>query len=353
MKKTSDDDTHHDDAIRAFDDLRVVANDLTDAGGLALLSVIRNEIFFLPRFLDHYRTLGVKRFIFLDDHSTDGSRDMLAAQPDCMIVESRRRFSDREVIDHPIAESDGTARVRDIWLTLLVQKYARDQWALQVDADEFIRLPDGMGLPDMAATLDRHGDTALSCVMIDLYPAHIGDLARMKHDAALDTDRPWYFDARQHFALPGAIRPPRWSQPRVTYPGSRARLMHHWKIRPPSGRKRLQSLFRVQGYNLIRKVPLVKVSAGDYFLNPHRINIPVSTRYVLPLEHYKFSGQLYSRTEAAIRRKSHHKGSAEYHDIELLLARMTEADGSFLCGCSTSDRSFARYAGSKVALGFD
>ncbi|PJE29010.1 glycosyltransferase family 2 protein [Pseudooceanicola antarcticus] len=352
MTRSASADQKYQDAINRFDDLGLVSNDLTGADGLTLIAVVRNELFYLPSLLAHYRSLGVSRFIFLDDHSTDGSRSYLACQADCMVVESQRRFNDRERIDHPIAADDGTARVRDIWMTLLAQKYTQGRWSVQVDADEFMRLPEGLGLPELARMLDRRGDKALSCVMIDLYPAHISDLAAMKEDSSLDTGRAWYYDARQHFTLPGAFRGPRWSQPNVTYPGSRARLMHQWNIRPKSLTRRLEALYRIPRYNLIRKVPLVKFETGTYYLNPHRINKPVSTRYVLPLEHFKFSGQLYARTEAAIRRKSHFDGSAEYQDIELLLRRMTRAEASFLCKCSSSDRSFSHYARSKVALGF-
>jgi N-acetylglucosaminyl-diphospho-decaprenol L-rhamnosyltransferase len=45
-----------------------------------LVSVVRDERGTLPQFLDHYRRLGVGRFIVVDNGSRDGSADMIAAE---------------------------------------------------------------------------------------------------------------------------------------------------------------------------------------------------------------------------------------------------------------------------------
>ncbi|TIU27589.1 MAG: glycosyltransferase family 2 protein, partial [Mesorhizobium sp.] len=43
---------------------------------------LRNEATLLPHLLDHYRSFGVDRFFFLDNGSTDGTRELILAQPD-------------------------------------------------------------------------------------------------------------------------------------------------------------------------------------------------------------------------------------------------------------------------------
>lgn len=48
-----------------------------------LVSCVRNEMVRLPRFLGHYRKLGVQHFLFVDNASEDGLGDFLTAQPDC------------------------------------------------------------------------------------------------------------------------------------------------------------------------------------------------------------------------------------------------------------------------------
>ncbi|MEL6919823.1 MAG: glycosyltransferase family 2 protein [Pseudomonadota bacterium] len=340
------------ETIRSFDDLSVVSNDLSSKDGLTLFSVMRNEMFFLPAFLSHYRGLGIQRFIILDDRSDDGTRAYLAKQADCMVVQSQRRFSQWVEIDHPMKTEDGTARIRNVWINLLLHKYALDRWAVYVDADEFLKLPDGDGVGDLATRLEDEGARALCSVMLDLYPANSKALRSMASDETLDTGRDWYYDARQHFALPGLLARPNWSQPRIVYPGSRARLMHTFGIRAPTGWNQIKTRFAVPGYNLIRKVALVKLGKGDFFLHSHRVSMPTSRETVTPIEHFKFSGQLYRRAEAAIRNKTHFNGSSEYHDMVRLLEVMEIKQATFLSSSSSADRRFDSYRRCKVALGF-
>src|SRR5690606_9889559 len=54
---------------------------------LPCVALAHNEKHIFPEFLTHYRSLGVDRFFIVDDHSTDGSRAFLEAQPDVIIFE--------------------------------------------------------------------------------------------------------------------------------------------------------------------------------------------------------------------------------------------------------------------------
>ncbi len=49
---------------------------------ILLASVLRNERVRLPFFLRYYRDLGIEHFLMVDNASTDGSAEYLAAQPD-------------------------------------------------------------------------------------------------------------------------------------------------------------------------------------------------------------------------------------------------------------------------------
>ena len=60
-----------------YNDLRLVSRKDVDPSGFTLLAILKNEIYFLPAFLNHYRRLGVQRFVFLDDRSDDGSFEYL------------------------------------------------------------------------------------------------------------------------------------------------------------------------------------------------------------------------------------------------------------------------------------
>ena len=71
-------------AIRKRRELTAVANRTGMIAPDAVLAFVtaRNEKPRLPYFLDYYRKLGVDHFLFVDNGSTDGGRELLAAEPD-------------------------------------------------------------------------------------------------------------------------------------------------------------------------------------------------------------------------------------------------------------------------------
>ena len=100
-----------DDLINKYDDLKVISNNLSDCKGFTLTGIICNEMYFLPSFLAYYRRLGVERFVFIDDHSIDGTREYLACQDDVMVLgSSNSRYSDQ--IDIPLSVDGSLMNIR-------------------------------------------------------------------------------------------------------------------------------------------------------------------------------------------------------------------------------------------------
>ena len=143
--------------------LRIAHNDLSQAEGFALSAIMCNEIYFLPKFLDHYRNLGVKRFFLLDDQSTDGSREFAVSQADVMLLESDHRYGSMLT-----TKSGKNNRAMLAWRNTILQKYASDQWHLHLDLDEFIDLPEGQSFDGFVKNFPHHN--AIWAAMIDLYP---------------------------------------------------------------------------------------------------------------------------------------------------------------------------------------
>ena len=94
------------------------------ADGISLFSVMRNEVDFLPRFLEHYRRLGVARFVIVDNNSADGSRELLFRQPDVDLYHTAKSYA---------AANGGT-----LWVDGLIYAQASGKWVLHVDADELL-----------------------------------------------------------------------------------------------------------------------------------------------------------------------------------------------------------------------
>jgi len=85
----------------AFDDLSIVSGRIQPGAPVTLLTIVHNEMFFLPAFLAHYRSLGIEQFVVLDDASTDGTQSFLAQQPDVVVVKSSYRYGDTITVDRP------------------------------------------------------------------------------------------------------------------------------------------------------------------------------------------------------------------------------------------------------------
>lgn len=128
------------------------------ADAMILVSVLKNAARYLPSFLAHYRRLGVERFVFVDDRSDDGTRDILLEAPDVDLFASNMDY--REA-------SGGLA-----WRDLLVQVHGRGRWYVSLDCDEYLVFPgsETRSLRDFVSDLRRAGRKRALAVMLDIYP---------------------------------------------------------------------------------------------------------------------------------------------------------------------------------------
>lgn len=301
------------------------------ADGVTVLAIIKNELFYLPAFLDHYRRLGVSRFVFLDDGSNDGGFEYLLQQPDCGVVVSELSFG--QFVDGK--------KVHMLWRTALPQAYCEGTWSALVDIDEFIVLPPGFdSLASFTQKLDAMGAAVIGAVMIDFYPANVAELenAAPPNDASELFARYPFFDDCPHG---------RWARGRFrrAYGGVRARLLlAHGIAQAPtrmsfvqSIKSRLRKLMRrdkPQGFSAIYKVPLVRWSSCYEHVNPHRINAAPRADIQLPLVHFKFTGNFAEKIAFAISSGAYNNNSMDYRAYAELLEEMRRGDGSFLCEVS-------------------
>ncbi len=125
---------------------------------IVLLCVLRNAFKYVPTLLDHYRRLGVTRFAFVDDKSTDATRELLASASDVDLYESDLGYRQ--------------AGAGMPWRDLLVDIYGRNRWYVSIDSDEYLIYPgcEDRLLGDFIADLDRHGRKRAMAAMIDIYP---------------------------------------------------------------------------------------------------------------------------------------------------------------------------------------
>lgn len=112
---------------RSNNDLRVVAGKDTPSSGFTLLSLLKNELYFLPAFLSHYRRLGVQRFVFLNDGSDDGSVEYLLDQPDTILVESDHSYGDPVLIPPSLSQITRNLRMMVLWRSIMHDMFADER----------------------------------------------------------------------------------------------------------------------------------------------------------------------------------------------------------------------------------
>jgi glycosyltransferase involved in cell wall biosynthesis len=145
----------------AFDWYRLERRDQNclDVGPEDILAcvAVRNEKARLSFFLRYYRKLGVDRFFFIDNGSTDGSLEYLLEQPDVHVWLSDLSFKQ--------------ANFGSSWFELLLKRHGTGHWCLLVDIDEFL-LFDGAperGLRSFCRDLERREKQVATGLLLDMY----------------------------------------------------------------------------------------------------------------------------------------------------------------------------------------
>ncbi len=345
---------------RSNNDLRIVAGKNTPNSGFTLLSLLRNEFYFLPAFLSHYRRLGVQRFVFLNDNSDDGSVEYLIDQPDIILLESDHSYGDPVSIPASSSQINRNLRMMVLWRSIMHDMFADERWALQVDIDEFVHLPDGTTFDDVVARLERENVTAAWGVMLDVYPSDISTLRKQERELHLDISSAWYFDGEQHLRLR------RRGRPKTMHPGARARLYQTYgatRLYATLGARKLSVPKRIlrsvgvvrtpQKYNSLWKPIMVRWSIRNhsYFSSSHHSNHLYSRELLLPIQHFRFSGAVYGKIRSGMQEQQYYNNSADHRLLAELFDTMEETHGSFCYKASRQLTSFEDFIATRNAFG--
>lgn len=242
-----------------------------------LFSIIRNEFSRLRYFLQHYRSMGVEEFVFVDNDSTDGSIALLEGNSDVRVYSCKSSY--------------GSANCGHDWLKYLLSKYGRDRWCVVADADELLIYPEWerVELRQLGKFLSSNGSNALACIQVDMYPKRF-----LAGDEICDGEAPHefcsYFDAGNY-----------------TWDGVQRSAPPGYGI-TGGVRKRL---FGVEA--CLSKVPFffnssrVGISQGAHFLEGGRFSEVQGA-----LLHFKLTSSLPMACETEVRRAEHWRQGQEY-----------------------------------------
>lgn len=301
-------------------------------GPLTLFAVMRNEMYFLPAFLSHYRSLGVEQFVIVDDASDDGTGDYLSRQPDCCSGMTHIRFGQRVGITD--SSHDGLAgRAGPMLKRVVPEHYLRGQYVVVADADEFLLMPESVPtLADLIAAMKALGWKTVAASLIDFYPEALVDL----EDATPPTTpeelfhRYGFFDAVPFVTLQAGRQPSKSGQtaserlfrlcgirevPKILsgLPAPLARLLPY---RPPPA-----AWF---------KTPIVLYDGSTHMVASHEANVTPPPEMLLAMAHFKFNGDSYRRIQTAIAIGAHARKGQKYKHYERMLQLMQQRGLSFI-----------------------
>jgi len=150
-----------------------------DASDVVLVCLVKDGELYIRSFLDHYRRIGVKHIVFMDNGSTDGTIE-IASQYDWV----------------SIVQCTLPARYYELPLRLYaLEKFAKGHWCLCVDVDEIFDYPYSRQIPLSALLtyLSGHGYTAVVGQMLDMFaPGPLNSVPCSPTDWLLDVYR--YYD---------------------------------------------------------------------------------------------------------------------------------------------------------------
>jgi glycosyltransferase involved in cell wall biosynthesis len=226
-------------------------------GEIVVLACMRNEAARLPHFLDHYRRLGVDRFLLVDNGSTDRTSAYLSEQPDVEYFWTSSSYR-------------GSAAGR-LWLQEIADVYAAGHWVITVDVDELLVFPgsESILLGELCTYLDDNGFQGLFAILLDMYSDR--PLSQTKYEPGADfLEVCPYFETDTYSLSPGGNPP----FLRVSG-GPRDRLFReHARGGPPP---------------MMKKVPLVRWQEGfSYIFSTHSHRYVPLADITGTLLHFKF-----------------------------------------------------------------
>lgn len=121
-----------------------------------LICIIKNDMLRAKMIINYYRKMGIKLFSFLDDRSTDGTKDYLLEQEDVELFESNLSY---------------TTNIRQAWINRIIDYYGFNRWYLIVDSDELFSYSnmEGIKISEYIKKLKERNRCTVKSILLDMY----------------------------------------------------------------------------------------------------------------------------------------------------------------------------------------
>lgn len=243
-----------------------------------LVSLMKNGAYYLEPFLEHYRGVGVRHFLIIDNGSTDGTAERLVAEPDVTVCSNTL----------PVGTYENLLRGQ------IARQYVSGGWFLFSDSDELI-LPargENRRLSEFADYCNAQGYDGAVCQYLDLVSPHplevtkdwayADSIAAFELYSLHEIDSFEYHDQENiHFSWYFRHNRLSYADIKVMFGGIRREVFGENCC--------------LTGHRFMRNAPHI-----DIYSHPHCCNNLACADFTFLIKHYKFAGNIVARDLAYI-----------------------------------------------------
>lgn len=256
-----------------------------DTNEIRLFAIFRNESLRLPHFIEYYKQLGVDRFFFIDNNSTDTSQEIILKENNTHIFSTSETY-----VNHWY------------WMEHLLETYGKNHWCIVVDIDELFSFPhaENLKIRDLIRFLETNKATAIRTFLLDMYSPHQIDSTNYNGGNPLNYI-PYFDKEYKHSFFRFLDRATFNDFTSVIFTGGmRERVFG--EINPP---------------HILSKIPLFKNINGSYLVQGmHAINGAKISDIQGVVFHTKFLSDFIGEVKEEVKRGEHYGGAFYYKHFE-------------------------------------
>lgn len=129
-----------------------------DRKDVILICCVKNDLERIKKVVEHHRAIGIKHMVFVDNESTDGTREWL---------------NEQEVDLYSTKEKYHAGR-KGAWIRKIQDIYGYNRWYLVVDSDElfsYVGMEEHL-IQDLVKFAEKRRISRVQSVLLDMYPKH-------------------------------------------------------------------------------------------------------------------------------------------------------------------------------------